>query len=82
MKKTLRPADTDPETWEVMLNLWRQMDASTRLAHVIQLNNDCREVVMCGIRSRHPDYSEDQVPAPGLQRGPGQTSRRPDLPGR
>lgn len=55
------PADTDQESFQVQLNIWRTMPAEQKFAQLLQLNDDARALVVDGIRSRHPDYSEEQV---------------------
>ena len=55
------PADTHPEAYAVQLNLFRRMSPERKLAQVIQLSDDVRVLVTAGVRSRHPEYNQDQV---------------------
>lgn len=55
------PADTDQESFQIQLQLWRAMSAEQKFAQVFQLCDDARALVVDGIRSRHPEYSEDQI---------------------
>jgi len=56
-----RPADTTPEAWEAQLLLLRRMDGSGRAALAFRLTRLAREASRAGIRSRHPEYGEDEV---------------------
>jgi len=55
------PADTDPEAYEAQLEVWRRMAPEKKLAQVFQLSDVVRELVIAGIRDRHPEYDEEQV---------------------
>jgi hypothetical protein len=55
------PADTTPEAYGVHLNIYRQMAPSRRLELALQMSDSLRRVVAAGVRSRHPEYSEEQV---------------------
>jgi hypothetical protein len=56
-----RPLDTAPEAHAEQLEAYRRMGGSGRLAVLLRLNQLARETAKSGIRSRHPDYDEDQV---------------------
>ncbi len=55
------PADTTPEAWAVQRDIFRRMSASRRLELALEMTESLRRVVASGVRSRHPDYSEEQV---------------------
>jgi hypothetical protein len=55
------PADTTPEAWGVLLDIYRRMAPSRRLELALQMSDTLRRTVAAGVRSRHPDYSEEQV---------------------
>jgi hypothetical protein len=55
------PADTTPAAWGVQLDIYRRMAPSRRLELALQMSDSLRRVVASGVRSRHPEYSEEQV---------------------
>src|SRR5437588_5125605 len=55
------PADTTREAWQVQMEVLRRMSPNRRLELAFQMTNSLREVVASGVRSRHPEYSDDQV---------------------
>jgi hypothetical protein len=55
------PADTTPEAWAVQVDIYRRMAPSRRLELALQMSDTLRRVVASGVRSRHPEYSEEQV---------------------
>ena len=55
------PADTDPEAFEVQLEIWRRMDPKLKFEQVIQHCNDIRQLTLAGIRGRHPTYNAEQL---------------------
>jgi hypothetical protein len=57
----MRPADTSPEAWEVLLDVHRRMPPGEKLARVFEHSAFVRSLMMAGIRRRHPDASEREV---------------------
>ena len=55
------PADTTLEAFNIQIGIFRRMPPERRLAMVFEMSNNMRRVAASGVRSRHPDYSEDQV---------------------
>ncbi len=53
--------DTRPEAAAVRLRWLRSRTMDERLRMTIQLSEDVREISRCGIRARHPDYSDQEV---------------------
>jgi hypothetical protein len=56
-----RPEDTEPAAHARQTEAYRRMGGSERLAVTFRLNEWARRASEAGIRSRHPDYSEEQV---------------------
>ena len=55
------PLDTSAEAHELQIEAYRRMGGPGRMAVVFRLNELAREMAKSGIRSRHPDYDEEQV---------------------
>ena len=56
-----RPADTDPEAYQVQLAIYRKMSGGQRVALALELSGNVRAIARDGIRARHPDYSVTEV---------------------
>lgn len=61
MNLEIIPADTTPEAWAIQINIHRRMSPSRRLELALQMSDSLRRVVASGVRSRHAEYSEEQV---------------------
>ena len=55
------PLDTSAEAHELQIEAYRRMGGAGRMAVVFRLNELAREMTKSGIRSRHPEYDEEQV---------------------
>lgn len=55
------PADTSIEAWDAQAAMLRRLGGAERLAIALRLTRLAREASRSGIRSRHPDYGEDEV---------------------
>ena len=55
------PLDTSLEAARVQWRILRQMPASKRLEIALSMGDSLRLLVAEGVRSRHPDYDEEQV---------------------
>jgi len=53
--------DTSDEAAEVQLRAYRKMTPSDRLRVGLELTRMSRDLLAQGIRTRHPEYSEDEV---------------------
>ena len=58
---TSRPDDTEAEAHARQIEAYRRMSGSERVAVAFRLNEWARRTTQAGIRSRHPDYTEEQV---------------------
>jgi hypothetical protein len=61
MKLTSIPADTTPEAAWVQIEVFRRMSPRKRLRMVLQLSDSLRAIAAAGVRSRHPEFSAEQV---------------------
>ena len=61
MKLTTIPADTTPEAAWLQIEAFRRMSPGKRLRMVLQLGDSLRAIVASGIRSRHPEFTAEQV---------------------
>jgi hypothetical protein len=55
------PADTTPEAALVQLGIIRRMHPGKRLELALQMSDTLHRVVASGVRSRHPDYTQEQL---------------------
>ena len=55
--------DTTAEAREVQLGVYRAMTGEQRVALALQLSDEMRQLSIDGIRSRHPDFDDQQVRA-------------------
>lgn len=53
--------DTDPEAERVQLEIYRRMPPWRKMQLVAEANDASRAFVLAGLRSRHPDASEDEI---------------------
>jgi len=53
--------DTAPEAARVQLAALRAMSGSRRAELALEMSEAIRETARAGIRSRHPEYAEEQV---------------------
>jgi hypothetical protein len=57
----MQPADTSREAHEVQLAIYRRMSPEQKLMLAIRMSEEVREVAADGIRTRHPEYSPEEV---------------------
>ncbi len=55
------PADTTPEARQVELEVWRRMPPEKRLALAFRMTASLRDISAAGIKSRHPEYTPEQI---------------------
>jgi hypothetical protein len=53
--------DTTYEAEQVQVEIFRQMKPEARLQAGIDLAQTCRKLLGAGVRTRHPEYDENQV---------------------
>jgi len=49
--------DTSPEAERVLIELWRQAASARKVALVLDTTRSLQELVLTGLRERHPDDS-------------------------
>jgi hypothetical protein len=57
----MRPLDTTPEAFERQIAIYADMTGEARLGIGLGLTRLSRRMLEDGIRSRHPEYSEEEV---------------------
>ena len=57
----MRPRDTSPEAWKVLIDLIRKMSPEGRLQRAIELTAAVRNLGEAGIRQAHPGASEREI---------------------
>jgi hypothetical protein len=55
------PKDTSPDALAQLLDTLRRMGPQRRLWLAAEMSDELREIAKAGIRSRHPEYGEQQV---------------------
>lgn len=61
MKLTGIPLDTSLEALRVQSEIFAKMSGERRLELMFQLNHQADAICEAGIRSRHPEYSDNEV---------------------
>ena len=57
----MRPADTSPEAWRVLIGLIRQLSPEERLQRAIELSEAVRLAGEDALRRSHPHSSEREI---------------------
>jgi hypothetical protein len=55
------PRDTRPEAAAVLFEIYRRMPPLRRFELALEMGEMARSLSDAGVRSRHPDYSDEQV---------------------
>lgn len=55
------PHDTDPAAWALYLSAIRALRPEERIRLAVSMSDELRELTRAGIRSRHPDWTDDAV---------------------
>jgi hypothetical protein len=53
--------DTNPDAHRVQIEIYRRMGTRGRAEALFRLNALARALAVSGIRSRHPEYDDEQV---------------------
>ena len=59
--RTPLAADTSQDIETRQIEAWRRMSPAEKMATVVALNRVAREMMLAGIRSRHPSAAEHEV---------------------
>jgi hypothetical protein len=57
----MRPEDTSPEAWRILVGLYRRMSPQQKLERTFELSDFVRSFCEAGIRSQYPHASEREV---------------------
>jgi hypothetical protein len=57
----MRPRDTSPEAWKVLMDLISAMPPEARLQRAMELSSFVRQVGEAGYRQAHPDATDREV---------------------
>lgn len=57
----MSPRDTTPEIEQMQARIHASMTGEQRLLLALEMSQIAKEFAKAGIRSRHPDWPEDQV---------------------
>ncbi len=57
----LRSPDTSSEADRLQVEFYRKMGGTGRVAIMFRLNELARQVARAGIRSRHPEYDDEEL---------------------
>jgi hypothetical protein len=57
----MRPLDTTPEIYEMQARFHKAMTGEQRLLLALEISYLAHAFAKAGIKSRHPDWSEEQV---------------------
>ncbi|MCK6530799.1 hypothetical protein L6R50_25640 [Myxococcota bacterium] len=55
------PGDTDPKAWAAHVECFRRMSPEQRVRIALDLSVRLRETMKEGIRTRHPDYTDEEA---------------------
>jgi hypothetical protein len=61
MKHSTLPQDTGTDAEKIQIAVLKKIGAEGRLKMTLELSDNIRDITMSGIRTRHPEYSEDMV---------------------
>jgi hypothetical protein len=61
MKQRLPLSDTDPEVERILIEMARATPAWKKFAQVAETTETCRVFAIAGIRSRHPDATDEEI---------------------
>ena len=75
------PADTTPEAARVQFDIFRRMPPSKHLELALGMSDSLRKVVASGVRSRHPEFSDEQVRLAVIRLSLGENLFRQVYPG-
>jgi len=68
----MRPADTTPEAWKVMIEMYRRLSPAQRLKKALDLTAFSRLLLEAGVRESLATSSEEEIRAEVLRRWLGE----------
>ncbi len=72
----MRPRDTTEKAAAIALKSNRALGPERRLLQALELSDFLRELSKAGLRSRHPEYTEDELTEALRRQLYGEVSRR------
>ena len=57
----MRPEDTSPEAWRVLMDIYRRMTPDEKLQKTFEMSEFLRSVSEAGVRADYPGASEREV---------------------
>lgn len=57
----MRPADTSPEAWRILLDVYGRMSPDEKIQRVFDLSAFVRSACEAGIRAEYPAASEHEI---------------------
>ena len=57
----MRPADTSPEAWEVLLEIQRRMTPADKIARAFEWSEVIRGMAEAGLREQYPEADEHEI---------------------
>jgi hypothetical protein len=57
----VRPSDTSPEAWRILLNIYQRMTPDEKLQRTLDMSDFLRSVCASGVRAEYPEASEREV---------------------
>jgi hypothetical protein len=55
------PNDTSPDIWDMQVAVYDRLGPEGRIRAAIELSESVRSVLVAGIRSRHPGWTDEDV---------------------
>jgi hypothetical protein len=55
------PGDTSPAAWERYMDGMRRTSPQDRVRRAVEMSDELRHITRAGIRSRHPQWTPEQV---------------------
>ena len=63
-----RPADTSEDAYRFQIDLWRRLSGQEKVEIARRWSRRVRDVLREGIRSRHAEYSDEEVRLAAMHR--------------
>jgi hypothetical protein len=57
----MRPSDTSPEAWRILLDIYQRMTPDEKLQRTLDMSDFLRSVCESGVRADFPEASEREV---------------------
>lgn len=81
MMHLLVPPDTTLEAARVQWAVWRAMTGEQRLKRMFDMNRASYQLILAGLRDRHPEFSSEQLRLAAIRLSLGDELFREAYPG-